>query len=581
MATHVFRGIQRLSRVLDANIRTLNSTLRCATTSSQIKIVKNSNGEKFFLPSNDISYPESLLHEFVWSNIDNYPDHVALECGVSGKKYTFAQAKDATNYIGRSLRSIGLKEGDVIALVAPNFPDTVLGFLGGLSGGFVISLMNSCCTIDELTKQLSRANAKAIITSSSIASTTLTATKTCLSPETPFIVIDDKTGFIPDGSIPFDDLVTRGKSLPSVSTNRTFDDVAILPFSSGTTGLPKGVMLTHRNLVSNIMMNQSSFLDSYNPTTSTYQEVVPLILPFFHIYGLNGVTLSRLTFGAKIVFIPKFVPETFLDILQKKKASYLCCVPSLVLFLSSSPLVKMQHLEHIHTIVSGAAPLTETDVDKLFNKFNIDHSKLKFRQGYGLTECSAVAFVERGQKFSSIGKNIDGCLARLVNIETKQDIITPGENGELWIKGPHIMKGYLNDEASTKQILTEDKWLKTGDLAYFDEEYDFFITGRMKELIKVKGFQVPPAELEALLRTHPDVNEAAVIGIPHAKYGEVPKAFIVTNKDKKLMEDDIKNFIKGKVSDYKQLKGGVTFLKEIPKNAAGKILKLKLKNDYS
>ncbi|KAL6429827.1 hypothetical protein ACFW04_007596 [Cataglyphis niger] len=460
MATHAFRGIQKLNRVLDASIKTFNFILRCTSTSSRTRLVTGSNGEKIFVPLNDVSYPEILLHEFVWDNIENYPHHIALECGINGKKYTFAQAKDATNYIGRSLRNIGLKEGDVIALVAPNFPDTILGFFGGLSGGFVVTPINPYYTV------------------------------------------------------------------------------------------------------------------------GTYQEVTPLILPFFHIYGMSAVVLSRLSFGTKIITVPKFVPETFLDVLQKNKATVLFGVPPIVLFLSASPLVKIQHLESLHTIISGAAPLAKTDVDKLFNKFNIDSSTLKFRQGYGLTESSAVAFVEDGYKFSSIGKNVSNCLARLVNIETKQDIATPGETGELWIKGPHIMKGYFNDEASTKATLTEDKWLKTGDVAYFDEDYDFFITDRIKELIKVKGFQVPPAELEALLRTHPDVNDAAVIGIPHAKYGEVPKAFIVVNKGKKPTEDDIKNFVKGKVSDYKQLEGGVMFLNEIPKSTTGKILRSKLKNEY-
>ncbi|XP_072757261.1 probable 4-coumarate--CoA ligase 1 isoform X2 [Anoplolepis gracilipes] len=489
MATHALRSIQRL-RVLDAAVRTFNSTLRCASTSTQTRIiVTGSNGEKIFLPSNDISYPETLVHEFVWSNIENYPDHIALECGINGKKYTYAQAKDATNYIGRSLRNIGLKEGDVIALVAPNFPDAILSFLGGLSGGLVITPMNPNYTVDEISKQMLRANAKAVITSTSIASTVLAATRACLPPETPFIVIDEKTGSIPEGSIPFDDLITRGKSLPPINTSATCDDVAILPFSSGTTGLPKGVMLTHRNLVSNIMMCQSCFGDTYFSTTSTYQEIIPAILPFFHIYGMNGVILSRLTFGARMVTLPKFIPETFLNVLQNGKATSLYLVPPIILFLSVSPLVKMQHLERIHTIVSGAAPIAETDVDKLFNKFSIDPSTIKFRQGYGLTECSPVSFVEDGKKFSSIGKNIDGCLARLVNIETQQDIAVPGETGELWVKGPHVMKGYLNDEASTKATLTEDKWLKTGDIAYFDKDYDFFITDRKKELIKVKGFQ--------------------------------------------------------------------------------------------
>ncbi|KAM0736789.1 4-coumarate:CoA ligase 1 [Formica fusca] len=579
MAIHAFRGIQRLSRVLDASIRTLNFTLRCKSTPARTKLVTGSNGEKIFVSVNDISYPEILIHEFVWNNIENYPDHIALECNINGKKYTYAQAKDATYYIGRSLRNMGLKEGDVIALAAPNSPDAVLGFLGGMSGGFVITPMNPYYTVDEMSKQLLRVNAKAIITSASIASTTLAATRACLPSKIPFVVIDDKTGSIPEGTIPFDDLITRGKSLPPISTNTTCDNVAVLPFSSGTTGLPKGVMLTHRNLVSNIAMCQSCFGDMCHPTTSTHQEVVPSILPFFHVYGMNGVVLLNLAFGSRLITVSKFVPETFLDVLQKK-ATTLFCVPPIILFLSASPLVKMQHLEHLRTIISGAAPLAKTDIDKLFNKFNIDPNILKFRQGYGLTESSAVAFVEDGKKFSSIGKNVGGCSARLVNIETQQDVATPGETGELWIKGPHIMKGYLNDEASTKATLTEDKWLKTGDIAYFDEDHDFFITDRMKELIKVKGFQVPPAELEALLRTHPDVNEAAVIGIPHARYGEVPKAFIVAKNGKKSTEDDIKNFVKGKVSDYKQLEGGVIFLNEIPKSTTGKILRSKLKSEY-
>ncbi|XP_029176729.1 4-coumarate--CoA ligase 1-like [Nylanderia fulva] len=580
MATHAFRGIQKLNRVLDASIKVLNSSLRCASTSLQTRLVTGSNGEKTFIASNDLSYPETIIHEFIWNNIENYPDHIALECGISGKKYTYAQAKDATYYIGRSLRHIGLKEGDVIALVAPNLPDAILAFLGSSSSGLIITTMNPFCTANEMSNQLTKANAKAVITSASIASTVLAATRASLPPGTPFIVIDDKAGSIPDGSIPFDDLITRGKSLPPVSTKATCDDVAILPFSSGTTGLPKGVMLTHRNLVSNIEMTQASFGDSYRPTTSTYQESYPLILPFFHIYGLNGVALSRLAYGAKIVCVPKFIPETFLDVMHKSKATGLFCVPPIILFLSASPLVKMHHLEHLHSIISGAAPLAKTDVDKLFNKFNIDSTNIRFRQGYGLTETSSVAFVENGEKFSSIGKTVDGTQARLVNIETQQDIATPGETGELWIKGPHVMKGYLNNEAATKATLTEDKWLKTGDIAYYDEDYDFFITDRLKELIKVKGFQVPPAELEALLRSHPDVDEAAVIGIPHPRCGEVPKAFIVASKGKTPTEDDIKNFVKGKVSDYKELEGGVTFINEIPKNPSGKILRSKLKSTY-
>nr|XP_012229595.1 PREDICTED: 4-coumarate--CoA ligase 1-like isoform X2 [Linepithema humile] len=577
MAIHAFYNIQRINRILGVGIRALNATLRPASTLTQSRIIKGSNGENIIMsPINDISYPETLLHEFVWHDSESYSNHIALECGINGKKYTYAQAKDATSYIGRSLRNIGLKKGDVVALVAPNYPDTVLGCLGILSGELVVTTMNPLYTADEMSRQLLKAKAKAVITAAEIVSTVLNATRSCLPPETPVIVIDDKTGPIPEGSIPFDDLITRGKSLPLINPSITCDDVAVLPFSSGTTGLPKAVMLTHRNLVSNIMMAQASS-KIFRPTTSEYQDVVPAILPYFHIYGMNGVVNSRLAFGVKLITIPKFVPQTYLDILENHKATSLFLVPPIMLFLSNSPLVKKQHLEHVYTIMSGAAPLSESDIEPIYKKFNIDPNVLKCRQGYGLTESSPVAFIEEGKKLSSIGHNIANCQARLVDVTTQQDVSTSGQTGELWIRGPHIMKGYLDDEAATKATVTKEGWLKTGDIAYFDEDFDFYITDRLKELIKVKGYQVPPAELEALLRSHPDVEEAAVIGIPHARYGEVPKAFVVASKNKKPTEDDIKNFVKEKVSDYKELTGGVTFVNEIPKNASGKILRSKLK----
>ncbi|XP_025986662.2 probable 4-coumarate--CoA ligase 3 isoform X1 [Solenopsis invicta] len=580
MATHAFRGIQRLSQIFDAGIRTLNPILRYASTSSQTKIITGPNNEKIIMPPDgEASYPETLVHEFVWNDSENYPNHIALECGISGKKYTFAQAKDATSYIGRSLRNMGLKKGDVVALMAPNFPDTVLSLLGIMSGGLIVTTINPQYTAEEMQKQLLKINAKAMIMSTEIASRVRATTRACLPRETPFIVIDDKTGPMPEGSIPFDDLITRGKSLSPLNINTNCDDVALLPFSSGTTGLPKGVMLTHRNLVSNMMMTQTT-LNPFQPTTSTYQEVILAVLPLFHIYGINCTAFPRLAFGGKVVTIPKFQPETFVKVLEKNKITVLFCVPPMVLFLTSSPLVKKHYFDHMHMMLSGAAPLAKTDADRFYEKHNVDPKVLKFRQGYGMTESSPTVCIELGQKYSSVGKNIASCQIRLVDIKTQKDITTPGQTGEIWVKGPHIMKGYLNDEEATKNTITDDGWLKTGDVAYFDEDFDFYITDRLKELIKVKGFQVPPAELEAVLRTHPDVEEAAVIGIPHERYGEVPKAFVMVSKGKKPTEDDIKNFVKGKVSDYKQLKGGVTFLDDIPKNPSGKILRSKLKQVY-
>lgn len=231
------------------------------------------------------------------------------------------------------------------------------------------------------------------------------------------------------------------------------------------------------------------------------------------------------------------------------------CVPPIVLFIAASPHVKKEHFKALRSIFSGAAPLAETDVERVFEKFGASDSSLRFLQGYGMTECSAVAFLESSNsKYASIGHPICSSSARLVDPSTNRDCTAPGQTGELWITGPHLMRAYFNNEAETRTAI-QDGWLKTGDIAYFDDELDFFITDRLKELVKVKGFQVPPAELEAILRTHPDVQEAAVVGIPDARSGEVPKAFVLPKKGRNPSEEDVQNFLKGKVSEYKELKG--------------------------
>ncbi|KAL2714898.1 putative 4-coumarate--CoA ligase 1 isoform X1 [Vespula squamosa] len=432
--------------------------------------------------------------------------------------------------------------------------------------------------------QLELSGAKGIVTAKEILPVVRKATAK-LKLGTSLVVIDDgTTGPTMDGAIPFKDLITRGKNLPGLKDlNRSTKDLAVLPFSSGTTGLPKGVMLTHSNLVSNMeMVNSVVDEDMWiRKTTEEHQDVIPIFLPCFHIFGMNAVLLPSLAAGVKLVTLPKFQPETFLNVFLKQKPTILICVPPIILFLSVSPLVKKEHLSNVRTAFSGAAPLSKGDVDRFYEKFRLDNSLFRFAQGYGLTECAPVAFVEKtGLKYASIGKNICGCDTRLVDPVTKVDICEPRRNGELWIRGPHVMKGYFNNPKATKEILHEDGWLKTGDIAYFDDDLDFFIADRLKELIKVKGFQVPPAELESLLRTHPDVEEAAVIGIPDARSGEVPRAFVVLKKDRKIGEEEIKNFIKGKVSEYKRLNGGVSFVRDIPKNASGKILRVKIKEAY-
>lgn len=319
----------------------------------------------------------------------------------------------------------------------------------------------------------------------------------------------------------------------------------------------------------------------WKPTSEDFQEVLPMVLPFFHIFGMNVAVLPRLADGTKIITIPKFTPEVFTTVLAKHQSTGLFVVPPILLFLNASPFIKREYLENIHHVISGAAPLSNPDVERFYEKFQIDSNKLKFCQGYGMTETApAICMETTGRKPGSIGKNIAACDVRLVDPITNEDISSPGQTGELWVRGPHVMKGYLNNENATREIIVENGWLRTGDIAYYDEDFDFFVTDRLKELIKVKGFQVAPAELEAVLRMHPEVQEAAVVGIPDERCGEVPKAYILPKKDAKPSVEDIQNFVKGKVSEHKQLRGGVTFVDNIPISASGKILRTHLKNQY-
>lgn len=556
---------------------------RCIFAQPEQKIVRGRNGERIIpSPYGSIRSLETRIPDYVWRNVNRYSDHIALECGVTGRKYTYGEARDASNYIARSLRDMGLVEGDVVALITPNLPESALAFLGILEAGLVVTTINPYYTIEEIEMQLVQSGARGIVVAREIAPNALKAARWKMAAVAPFIVIDDGTGPMMEDVIPFKDLITRGKELPPLKfSNLSANDVAVLPFSSGTTGLPKGVMLTHNNMVTNMEMMEVTASDMFETTTADYQEVVPMFLPFFHIFGMNGLMLPRLTNGTRIITLPRFVPETFLDILATRKPTFLYLVPPVLLFLSITPQANKKHLEHVKAAFSGAAPLAHPDVERFYEKFGVDRSSFKVYQGYGLTESSPVAFFEKtGRKYSSIGKNICGCEARLVDPITKVDVCEVGQTGELWIRGPHIMKGYYDNVDATRETIDEDGWLKTGDIAYFDEDLDFFITDRLKELIKVKGFQVAPAELEALLRTHPSVREAAVIGIPHPRLGEAPKAFVSLEKGKTATEEDIQNFVKGKVSEYKEINGGVSFIDEIPKNATGKILRTKLKEMY-
>lgn len=352
----------------------------------------------------------------------------------------------------------------------------------------------------------------------------------------------------------------------------------MLLYSSGTTGLPKGVELTHSTVVSSLSQSASPEVEHIKPSIDEKQDVIPLFLPLFHVYALIGIMLHGLAQGAKLVTMVTFSSHSFIDVFKTYKPTVLFCTPPQLLMISNSKNIKTNDLLSLRTIYCGAAPLKASDLKHASLKTG---NKTDILQIYGLTELSPLALsqstvLKNGIKIGGSGFLIANTSARIIDIESKQDL-GPNQSGELVLKGPQVMKGYFNNPEATKETFLEKDWIKTGDIAHYDQDEHFFITDRLKEIIKVKGFQVAPAELEGILREHPNVDDAAVVGVPHNITGEAPKAFIVCKKNQHVAAEDLKQFVAEKVINYKHLTGGIEFVDEIPKTPSGKILRRKLK----
>jgi len=289
--------------------------------------------------------------------------------------------------------------------------------------------------------------------------------------------------------------------------------------------------------------------------------------------------VSKLALGCKIVSLPKFEPEGFLTTLAEHKATYLTLVPPIVLFLANSDKTTKHHLEHVRTIMSGAAPLGASDIERFQKKA----PHVEFMQGWGMTETSPLASIApKGcTNYATVGFVVSSTEAKIVKVDDPNFIgCDIDETGEIFIRGCQVMKGYLNNQEATNETIVKGNWLRTGDLATYDSNGMLYIKDRLKELIKVKGFQVPPAELEEVLREHPNIEEAAVIGIPHDLYGEVPRAFVVQKKAMNVSEKELHEFVNERLSDYKRLRGGIQFIDSVPKTSTGKILRRELKVLY-
>lgn len=365
--------------------------------------------------------------------------------------------------------------------------------------------------------------------------------------------------------------VDPGES-PRVRERVTQNDAAALLYSSGTTGASKGVISSHRNMIAMVETVINRFRVD-GEEREEYNNTYVCTVPMFHIYGLVAFATGLLASGATIVVLSKFEMNDLFLAISKYKVSYFPLVPPILVALvnHADQIKKKYDLTSLRRILSGGAPLGKELIEGFVAKF----PGVTILQGYGLTESTATGAstdsLEESRRYGTAGMLSPSMEAKIVDPDSGRALAV-NQTGELWLRGPSVMKGYFNNPDATASTLTPDGWLKTGDLCYFDEDGFLFVVDRLKELIKYKGYQVPPAELEALLLTHPDIADAAVIPFPDKEVGQFPMAYVVRKAGSPLSENQVMEFVATQVAPYKRIRR-VAFVDSIPKNASGKILR--------
>ncbi|XP_015113051.1 4-coumarate--CoA ligase 1 isoform X2 [Diachasma alloeum] len=470
-----------------------------------------------------------------------------------------------------SLRRNNLRAGDTLAVVLPNIPEYGLVALGASEAGVKMTLLNPAFTTHEMGVQIVNSEAAGVITTQEMYPVIEESIKGKNSIRLPTIVVPTEGESIPAGAINFRDLIADGiEELEKTGTDSK-NDTFILPYSSGTTGLPKGVKLTHRNIVANLTQGEHHAYHFDEPAVGEHQEIVPGFLPFYHIYGFVVCLLNYLKIGGKIICMPQFSSNNLLDVLKRNKTTALYVVPPVVQLMANDDRFNKKHVENVKNVLCGAAPLGNELISKFQSKMGIN-----FNQGYGLTETSPTVSRSKYSACDSVGLIIVNTQIRIISRDNDKfgNNLGANELGEILVKGPQVMAGYYKNVKATEDCM-DGEWFKTGDLGYVDDKGQLFVTGRTKELIKIKGFQVAPAELEDVIFGHEKVADVAVIGIPHEKLGEVPKAFIVPQPNIKITEEEVKNYVAERLSKHKHI-AQVEFIDKIPKSAAGKILRREL-----
>ncbi|AMM34361.1 AMP-dependent synthetase [Sinomonas atrocyanea] len=531
----------------------------------------------FASPYPDVEIPEVPLHEYLFGGLaEEDLDRVAMVDGTSGAETTYRELVARIDALAGWLAAHGVGPGTTLGLMCPNVPAFAVVFHGILRTGAAVTTVNSLYTAEETGRQLADAGATWLFTVSPFLDRAEPAAGEAGIPPERVVVLDG--GPSPSGAAhpSLGEALSAGLHAPDVEVDP--HAVAVLPYSSGTSGTPKGVMLSHYNLVANVAQGRPLL-------GVTAQDTLLAVLPFFHIYGLTMLVNAAFLQRARLVTMPKFDLAEFLRITQDHRCTYLFIAPPIAVALAKHPLVEQYDLSSVRVAFSGAAPL-----DAALGEGVAARLGCAMLQGYGMTELSPASHImplsEAGRMpLDSVGVTVPNTQCKLLDPATDEEIpLPPAEKGpeavsapgQLLVRGPQVMLGYLNRPDATAATIDPDGFLRTGDIATVRADGVVTIVDRLKELIKYKGYQIAPAELEAVLLTHPQIADAAVIGVRADDGEEVPKAFVVRQPGAQLGDEDVMAFVAEHVAPFKKVRA-VEFLDAIPKSSSGKILRRELR----
>lgn len=535
-----------------------------------------------------LSIPNLTIPDFLEQTAQRYPKQVATV--FMGARITYRALQRKVRRLAGALHQLGIRKGDRVAVILPNCPQMVISYYAILSLGGVTVLTNPLYVERELEHQWGDAGVKLVVTLDLLfPKVEAVCAKLGISP----IVVTGIQDYLPaakklllplelrrqgkwvsvnynDHVFPFRSLAERRQPKPP-EVSLTLDDLACLQYTGGTTGLPKGAMLTHRNLVASVTQIRLFLLQGHQETT----DKGIAILPLFHVYGMNAVMNLGVCIAATVVLLPRFEIKSLIDAIKTEKPTFFLGVPALYSAVLNYEGVDKVDLTSIKVCFSAAAPLPV----EIIRQFE-DRTGARIAEAYGMTEASSVTHVNPrfGQrKFGSVGVPIVGTDAKIVDVNDGQTELGPDQPGELWVKGPQVMQGYWNHPEETAEALT-DGWLHTGDIAIMDEEGYFTIVDRKKDLIISSGYNIYPREVEEILFQHPKIELAAVIGLPNSLRGERVVAYIKLKEGQQATPGEIRSFCKEHLADYK-VPRSIVFRDELPIALTGKVLRRILREE--